>query len=178
MAWQCFNPRRPRGRRHSRHGDRAVVRGFNPRRPRGRRRGILRGPPGHYSVSIHAAREGGDVDARNATTQTPTVSIHAAREGGDRLEWLKEEHAHVSIHAAREGGDDTTNSYDARYPVSIHAAREGGDSLNADNRVSARCFNPRRPRGRRLALGGFKPPCCNVSIHAAREGGDRLPTTH
>ena len=57
-----------------------------------------------------------------------TISIHAAREGGDaadselRLKWL------ISIHAAREGGDvvplgtGTLSLY-----ISIHAAREGGD---------------------------------------------------
>ena len=56
-------------------------------------------------ISIHAAREGGDVNngTRNAIE---FISIHAAREGGDPLKvmgellWL-----HISIHAAREGGD-------------------------------------------------------------------------
>ena len=35
----------------------------------------------------------------------PTISIHAAREGGDPiLDWTDED-VWISIHAAREGGD-------------------------------------------------------------------------
>ena len=38
---------------------------------------------GNEIISIHAAREGGDVAASAATASTETISIHAAREGGD-----------------------------------------------------------------------------------------------
>ena len=37
------------------------------------------------NISIHAAREGGDVDAVNAN-HGDIISIHAAREGGDFAE--------------------------------------------------------------------------------------------
>ena len=58
------------------------------------------------------------------------ISIHAAREGGDLLfliflscSWK------ISIHAAREGGDYTQTPPQCGRWISIHAAREGGDGL-------------------------------------------------
>ena len=38
------------------------------------------------SISIHAAREGGDVQALGTIIQGLIISIHAAREGGDTAE--------------------------------------------------------------------------------------------
>ena|ERR1039457_473898 len=60
VAWDSFNPRRPRGRRLS-------MRGLICER---------------CHVSIHAAREGGDAMNTSKATYCK-VSIHAAREGGD-----------------------------------------------------------------------------------------------
>ena len=37
-----------------------------------------------WSISIHAAREGGDTDIVS-TPDTQLISIHAAREGGDHV---------------------------------------------------------------------------------------------
>ena len=81
-----------------------------------------------YSISIHAAREGGDNTIPRTSTYVLLISIHAAREGGDfsgsvgftryvpfqstppvkaatfcqaRINL----NAFISIHAAREGGD-------------------------------------------------------------------------
>ena len=36
-------------------------------------------------ISIHAAREGGDLTSLSQGTQERQISIHAAREGGDGL---------------------------------------------------------------------------------------------
>ena len=58
----------------------------------------------------------------------------------------------VSIHAAREGGDDQRHVDCAVVGVSIHAAREGGDRHAKTASGVWKCFNPRRPRGRRLVL--------------------------
>src|ERR1039458_3881583 len=60
--------------------------GFNPRRPRGRRRESFGSFHTLLIVSIHAAREGGDVLLRPHRGGC-RVSIHAAREGGDRKTW-------------------------------------------------------------------------------------------
>ena len=40
-------------------------------------------------ISIHAAREGGDEEAKAAVLEV-AISIHAAREGGDRCDRLRE----------------------------------------------------------------------------------------
>ena len=60
------------------------------------------------SISIHAAREGGDSN-RVEENISIGISIHAAREGGDaaNLEYVGNA-CSISIHAAREGGDYTT----------------------------------------------------------------------
>ena len=55
-------------------------------------------------ISIHAAREGGDVQQPDCKL-AGNISIHAAREGGDQAEQLKKAELAISIHAAREGGD-------------------------------------------------------------------------
>ena len=126
------------------------------------------------SISIHAAREGGDpvrpvqVFVHAAFQSTPPVkaatrcglkkrgkadiSIHAAREGGDEVISDKIAEANISIHAAREGGDVSPPRDCSRLAeISIHAAREGGD-----------CIRRNRIHGDR------------ISIHAAREGGDAI----
>ena len=61
-------------------------------------------PARHRTISIHAAREGGDApDAFDVVVVD--ISIHAAREGGDADRTLQQVDAAISIHAAREGGD-------------------------------------------------------------------------
>ena len=57
------------------------------------------------------------------------ISIHAAREGGDILERKLYVHFCISIHAAREGGDFGRFIIVPQFfRISIHAAREGGDT--------------------------------------------------
>ena len=55
------------------------------------------------------------------------ISIHAAREGGDLGVGAQRECRKISIHAAREGGDMGIISTSNKGKISIHAAREGGD---------------------------------------------------
>ncbi len=78
------------------------------------------------SISIHAAREGGDRYSSNIALNV-AISIHAAREGGDFAYERKAKISFISIHAAREGGDGFAVELPCRYWISIHAAREGGD---------------------------------------------------
>ena len=100
-------------------------------------------------ISIHAAREGGDLRVV-ADKPKGLISIHAAREGGDHTPTfkrliifkfqstppvkaatnsilLKLHVAGISIHAAREGGDESIIILPIARIISIHAAREGGD---------------------------------------------------
>ena len=158
-------------------GDRMVLRPraplarFNPRRPRGRRQGAV-------ILSFIYKEFQSTPPARAATASTApvtwrcTVSIHAAREGGDPAKRRKPR-ARKSFNPRRPRGRRQTVLYigvifvlfqstppaRAATPtptitcrgswVSIHAAREGGDHDEA---------------------GSFQLP--DVSIHAAREGGD------
>ena len=118
-------------------------------------------------ISIHAAREGGDL-ITVITLYQIRISIHAAREGGDDLTvWRKIyqsvfqstppvkaatsqtplyiEVLSISIHAAREGGDVTEYFFAVYRSISIHAAREGGDAVTGAASKPMRDFNPRRP---------------------------------
>ena len=56
------------------------------------------------------------------------ISIHAAREGGDLIRVPFRDFGDISIHAAREGGDSGAVVEILFEPISIHAAREGGDA--------------------------------------------------
>ena len=121
------------------------------------------------SISIHAAREGGDGtrrprrNAADGFQSTPPVKAATQQNGRNNSV------CQISIHAAREGGDEPPvtskqlpNAFQSTPPVkaataarmpkvrnddiSIHAAREGGDSNAADFVCKQRRdFNPRRP---------------------------------
>ena len=118
-------------------------------------------------ISIHAAREGGDLDV-NQRQRLNMISIHAAREGGDPLliEGIVKgilfqstppvkaatqaphntpRRFSISIHAAREGGDLLERNPAYRRSISIHAAREGGDGHCIFLLKTCLYFNPRRP---------------------------------
>ena len=79
------------------------------------------------TISIHAAREGGDCRALAAKKLGMKISIHAAREGGDYGKTSYKDMDDISIHAAREGGDPDIDVDSLTKGISIHAAREGGD---------------------------------------------------
>ena len=83
--------------------------------------------------------------------------------------------ARISIHAPREGRDKITHLTLMSSVISIHAPREGRDMRPLCVILSMLYFNPRAPRGARLAqhlrcIGNDK-----ISIHAPREGRDRCP---
>ena len=93
----------------------------------------------HLIISIHAAREGGDV-ADGVPATFDDISIHAAREGGDYCPecsrtWYDRFQSTPPVKAA------TKTSFGTRKPhnISIHAAREGGDivyqSLDKQQRI-------------------------------------------
>ena len=96
-------------------------------------------------ISIHAAREGGDVDFQRARPPH-TISIHAAREGGDCYtsviySIVKLFQSTPPVKAATGFG----RSQRAGVKISIHAAREGGDPIVLPLPPQCPDFNPRRP---------------------------------
>ena len=100
----CFNPRRPRGRRRAATPAPRRLPRFNPRRPRGRR-----------------PKDVGSVPVSSQFQSTPPARA------ATRPEWPRRVRLPVSIHAAREGGDFPPGAITQQAEVSIHAAREGGD---------------------------------------------------
>ena len=74
-----------------------------------------------------------------------SISIHAAREGGDPIILFHFNVNNISIHAAREGGDWREVWQKECLQISIHAAREGGDATLSGVRLLPPYFNPRRP---------------------------------
>ena len=73
------------------------------------------------------------------------ISIHAAREGGDIVRRIWYNLTIISIHAAREGGDASDIADYILSEISIHAAREGGDFTVSQKSMQKSNFNPRRP---------------------------------
>ena len=63
--------------------------------------------------------------------QHKAISIHAPREGGDLQTNFYGQSVYISIHAPREGGDFVWQEDGANDVISIHAPREGGDSKDA-----------------------------------------------
>ena len=99
----------------------------------------------NQEISIHAAREGGDVQPVGQLLcfvgfqSTPPVK--AATDSRAAVDAVIK----ISIHAAREGGDVTLADYKSALRISIHAAREGGDVQVEHIRLCGHDFNPRRP---------------------------------
>ena len=146
-------------------------------------------------ISIHAPREGGDfyVEVHGGHIG---ISIHAPREGGDaiysgspRMADLFQStppargatsprRVHLPGHLAFQstpparGATIIYNHPQQSRNISIHAPREGGDENPLPNSRRTRHFNPRPPRGGRLAKHLSRGRGCVISIHAPREGGD------
>ena len=150
----CFNPRRPRGRRlFALFPDEETAR-FNPRRPRGRRPQLLPRRPscsGFNPRRPRGRRPFGVIAKAVALAFQSTPPARAATAVAGFLA--------------------------AGMAVSIHAAREGGDARTCSTATRGRCFNPRRPRGRRRWSGWDSRPtrCFNPRRPRGRRLMRRLP---
>ena len=119
-------------------GDRAMRKGawkrkdFNPRPPRGGRPDSAQNIPTAADFNPRPPRGGRHQQVAGGFQQV-AISIHAPREGGDPME-----HAYKVLH----------------FDISIHAPREGGDNQRPYQHIHQKNFNPRPPRGGRLAVGG------------------------
>ena len=83
----------------------------------------------NQTISIHAPREGSDLQQRDAEQTVRLISIHAPREGSDWCRLHKYTTLFpISIHAPREGSDATLRYLAEQQGfISIHAPREGSD---------------------------------------------------
>ena len=112
-------------------------------------------PPGTAwhppDISIHAPREGSDVEAAFLCGLTD-ISIHAPREGSDFRAGRNFLQLPISIHAPREGSDLAGEfAFRQDEMISIHAPREGSDPPSPPPPNPMLDFYPRSPRGERLA---------------------------
>ena len=99
---------------------------FNSRTPGGVRPESLGFKGGKVLVSIHAPREGCDLDITPEAVELMGVSIHAPREGCDEACASASDAEEVSIHAPREGCDSSaisastpTTSFNSRTPGGV-----------------------------------------------------------
>ena len=147
---------------------------FNPRSPRGERRNF----PVDFSkvgvISIHALREESDRSHLDTAFYPLSISIHALREESDKSAIKSHFFRTISIHALREESD-------------IERFCKGFSMLNFNPRSprgerlasffpaqgDRTDFNPRSPRGERLYSWLDNMRQYPISIHALREESDR-----
>ena len=103
-------------------------------------------------ISIHASREGSDIDLANMDNPTQ-ISIHASREGSDHQRWRRLQ---------------SRRNFNPRFPRGKRLYSVGEQTGYRIN------FNPRFPRGKRQPNRFGRQALTYISIHASREGSDRF----
>ena len=103
------------------------------------------------SISIHALREESDSNRQNRKLWTKefqsTPSARRATDDKGNKSLVQD----ISIHALREESDYVTKKIGDETMISIHALREEGDPTPPRKSLVVSYFNPRPPRGGRLA---------------------------
>ena len=122
-----FYPRSPRGERRGKTRQIRLLMYFYPRSPRGERPAAAADGGDHLIISIHAPREGSDVEAEQ----------HAAGYENFYPRSPRGERPAISTRAS------------IRTRISIHAPREGSDPRPGPPCKSRFYFYPRSPRGER-----------------------------
>ena len=123
-------------------------------------------------ISIHAAREGGDVTAWRGLGETCAFQSTPPVKAATAQHEVFAELVAISIHAAREGGDQHIHPTRMLTCISIHAAREGGDAITQLPRIYRSKFQSTPPvKAATHAINKCRYGN-RISIHAAREGGD------
>ena len=80
----------------------------------------------------------------------------------------------ISIHVLREEDDLDYDQLVAAIRISIHVLREEDDQISKPMNASTTNFNPRPPRGGRLAVFYKIVLALGISIHVLREEDDPL----
>ena len=97
-------------------------------------------------ISIHAAREGGDLSVSEPYQGCGRISIHAAREGGDVGALANPSRPTVFQSTPPVKAATAQDFFAVAFQlISIHAAREGGDASKEGVTTIPKDFNPRRP---------------------------------
>ena len=147
-----FNPRPPRGGRPRSSRCCASTQQFQSTPPARGATGCGYAPLFLQPISIHAPREGGDIDEIAAGIRWHYISIHAPREGGD-----------LDLFAVDGDGVLFQSTPPAR-----------GATYDGSMTLADREFQSTPPaRGATRSRHHHQPPA-RISIHAPREGGDAL----
>ena len=195
-----FNPRPPRGGRLVHIVISSQTQAFQSTPPA--RGATSRGRPQRsvLGISIHAPREGGDMEIPGKP-RSDRISIHAPREGGDCCE-LDDQHynfhfnprpprggrlfkqiintMHIlfqSTPPARGATVDSPTFFQILINFNPRPPR-GGRRCELDDQHYNFHFNPRPPRGGRHNFPERSAIIIDISIHAPREGGDSLILRH
>ena len=166
-----FNPRAPRGARRLNWCRRSGRKRFNPRAPRGARREYSGPGSGGDCFNPRAPR-----GARRSARLTASMRICFNPRAPRGARHLHQDRLGLPVwfQSTRPARGATGAYLDGRreHVVSIHAPRAGRDPRCAPADRAGDCFNPRAPRGARLAgRDGFQA-ATGVSIHAPRAGRD------
>ena len=171
---------------------------FNPRPPRGGRRGWIRGSAVGLGISIHAPREGGDIDTLACMWTDAYFNPRPPRGGRPQFSLRTLTRRNFNPRPPRGGRPCKSDMIDYGKHISIHAPREGGD-LALRYKATTSSFQSTPP-----ARGATSwPPGCwlpltfqstppargatndspdvsgryEISIHAPCEGGDSQIST-
>ena len=170
---QDFNPRAPRGARQVFSANWFVNEDFNPRAPRGAR--LLFKHFGRYLAHFNPrAPRGARPDSFISVVSTSRFQSTCPARGTTAHQLFNIGGVGISIHVPREGHDfsalyifTTPSGFQSTCPargttkrpdlicqnflISIHVPREGHDASASSAFTQGRNFNPRAPRGARLA---------------------------
>ena len=104
----------------------------------------------HQNISIHASREGSDVDGNDVNIVFRVISIHASREGSDtKTIYINFEIDDFNPHFPWGKRPFPDAGKAKEYAISIHASRGGSDSSCRFRATPSPYFNPRFPWGKR-----------------------------
>ena len=174
----------------------SVTSDFNPRFPRGKRH-TSPATPETPCISIHASRGGSDGGWFLSASPAYRISIHASRGGSDmepytvvyifkhfnprfprgkRPDTIRKADGRLQFQSTLPAGEATEGQVfeEFRNDISIHASRGGSDRKSRNQTIYLFYFNPRFPRGKRPSRSGLPASPSKISIHASRGGSDWL----
>ena len=145
---------------------------FNPRAPRGAR-------PLHKALHLESKTFQSTCPARGTTRmhhknfRGRVISIHVPREGHDALAEFSGGAMVISIHVPREGHDPAYHRLgDGHDAFQSTCPARGTTPFPPCYTGGEKDFNPRAPRGARLAHLSEQAVYKDISIHVPREGHD------
>ena len=149
----CISIHAPReGSDEQRGHNRSPLYHFNPRSPRGERRRTSPPLSRWICISIHAPREGSDCLSRINWRDRCYFNPRSPR-GERHITFLLKKWFYLFQSTLPARGATFFSMVPMRFSrISIHAPREGSDSPRGSRTKTTGDFNPRSPRGERLAF--------------------------